>query len=134
MSEELNDKQRRVREILLPDGEPLGEQGHSRRGTIRVMPGGLEAAYALLVILGEFGEAEERIGYPGPFFSFESVDHRRASGVGLREESHSGEPTLDVKIDYVPEITKIKFTPASAPEETDEGTGEPNPQSEDPRR
>jgi hypothetical protein len=28
---------------------------------------------------------------------------------GLRGSSLSGEPTIDVRISYVPEITKIKF-------------------------
>lgn len=111
MSGDLNDVQRRVREILVPGGEPLGEPGRSRTGTIRILPEGLAAAQHLFELLAPLGEAEERSGYRGPFISLESVNPTKPSGVGLRRQSRSGEPTLDVTIDYVPEITKIKFPP-----------------------
>lgn len=112
MKEELSDTQRRVREILVPDGKPLGEQGRSRKGTIRSMPGGLSAAQTLLERFKPLGNIVELESYRGSFISLEPWKlGMKPVGIGLREQARSGEPTLDVRIEYVPEITKIKFIP-----------------------
>lgn len=112
MKGELSDKQRRVREILIPGGKPLGEPGRSRTGTVRSIPGGLPTALALLERFKPLGSIAKMKGYPGTFISLEPWEPgAKPASVGLREQSRSGETTLDVTIEYVPEITKIKFIP-----------------------
>lgn len=97
-------RRRKVREILVPDGRPIGDPGRSRTGTVKVLPGGIEAAGRMLARFEEIGEVEETVGYPGRF-----VDLGGEERIGLRGSSLSGEPTVDVRISYVPEIAKIKF-------------------------
>lgn len=102
----MDERQRRieVRELLLPDGAPIGRLGRSRSGTVRVVSGGLGKAEALFARLQYLGEAEEVPGYPGRFVNFGSEGR-----IGFRMDSRSGEPTMDVKVTYVPEIEKLKF-------------------------
>lgn len=52
----------------------------------------------------ELGKPKEIMHYRGRF-----IDLGEENRVGLRKDSLSGEPTLDVRIIYVPEVTKLKF-------------------------
>ncbi len=88
----------------MPDGSPVGVPGRSRTGTVRVLPGGKEAADEIFARLVEIGDVEEAGRYPGRYVSLGGEER-----AGLRGSSLSGEPTIDVRISYVPEITKIKF-------------------------
>lgn len=51
----------------------------------------------------EIGEPEGTRRYPG-----RSVNLGGGDRAGLRRGSLSGEPTIDVRISYVPEVTKLK--------------------------
>lgn len=105
MDEEIEGRRRRkVRELLAPDGHPIGSPGCSRTGTVRVLPGGVEAAEEMLARFEAVGEAEETERYPGRFVNLGGEER-----IGLRGSSLSGEPTIDVRISYVPEVTKLKF-------------------------
>ncbi len=94
----------RIRELLAPGGSPLGEPGRSRRGDVRVVGGGLEAARKLLDELSALGELTNAASYRGTLISFGGEGR-----IGLREHSKSDEPTMDVQVQCVPEIRKIKF-------------------------
>ena len=95
---------RKVRELLVPGGEPIGEAG--RHPDIRVLPGDIAAAREFLQKFRELGQvvAEAPANYPGEMVLLGSGDR-----VGLRSRSKSGEPTIDVTVEYVPEVRKIKF-------------------------
>lgn len=90
--------------MLLPDGAPIGRLGRSRSGTVRVVEGGFAEANVLFARLQRLGKAEEVPGYPGRFVNFGGEER-----IGLRVDSRSGEPTMDVTVNYVPEIEKLKF-------------------------
>ncbi len=92
----------RIRELLVPGGEPIGEPG--RRPDIRRVPGGLEDAESFFEELKELGEVTGAAEYPGAL-----VRLGDEGNVGLRPASKSGEPTIDVGLECVPEIRKIKF-------------------------
>lgn len=102
MNEE--ERRRRVRELLVPGGEPLGRLGRSRSGTVRAVAGGRAEAEALFAPLKSLGEAEEATGYPGRFVNFGGENR-----IGLRLDSRSGEPTMDVTVTSILEIEKLKF-------------------------
>ncbi|CAN5652589.1 hypothetical protein BH20ACT10_BH20ACT10_25430 [soil metagenome] len=97
-------RRRKVRELLVPDGLPTGSPGRSRIGTVRILPGGVEAAEEFFARFEEIGEVEETGRYPGRFVNLGGGER-----IGLRGSSLSGEPTIDVRISYVPEVTKLKF-------------------------
>jgi hypothetical protein len=97
-------RRRKIRELLTPSDRPIGRPGRSRTGAVRVLPGGKAAAEEMFARLAEIGEVEEAGHYPGRYVSLGGEER-----AGLRGSSLSGEPTLDVRISYVPEITKIKF-------------------------
>jgi hypothetical protein len=98
-SEELR---QRIRELLVPSGETVGEPGRSTG--IRVLPGGFEAAQRLFGELRKLGEVTEAATYSGLLVELGSEGR-----VGLRPASKSGEPTIDVGLQCVPEIRKVKF-------------------------
>ena len=93
---------RRIRELLVPAGEVLGEPG--RRRGVRVAPGGIDAARELFARLAELGAPVDVPGFDGAL-----VDFGEEGRVGLRRRSLSGEPTIDVSVQSVPQIRKIKF-------------------------
>lgn len=97
-----DEKRRRLRELLVPDGEPVGEPG--RRQRVRVVEGGLAAAREWFDSCLQIGEILELESYDGTMLDLGDGDK-----VGLRERSNSGEPTLDVNVKSVPEVTKVKF-------------------------
>lgn len=82
----------------------MGRPGRSRTGTVRVLPGGVEAAEEIFARLAEIGEVEEAGRYPGRYVGFGGEER-----AGLRGSSLSGEPIIDVRISYVPEVTKLEF-------------------------
>jgi hypothetical protein len=86
----------------VPGGEPVGEPG--RRPGIRVLPGGFEAAKGFFGELSKLGEETEADAYSGLLVQLDEEGR-----VGLRPASKSGEPTIDVGLQCVPEIRKIKF-------------------------
>lgn len=93
--------EKRLRELLMPDGKPVGRPGRRRR--VRVVGGGIAAAREIFDGLEDIGVVRETGDYDGVMLDV-------AGGtVGLRERSVSGEPTLDISVQSVPEITKIKF-------------------------
>jgi hypothetical protein len=92
----------RIRELFVPGGEPVGEPG--RRASVRVLPGGIEAAQRFFDELRQLGEETETDAYSGLLVQFGEEGR-----VGLRSVSKSGEPTIDVGLQCVPEIRKIKF-------------------------
>jgi hypothetical protein len=91
-----------IRELLLPNGEPLGEQG--RRWDVRVAEGGLPAAEALMDELMALGDPAHSPNYPGRMVVIPGQGE-----IGLRPISGSGEPTIDVRVKCVSGIRKIKF-------------------------
>ncbi len=93
---------RGIRELLVPAGEALGEPG--RRRGIRVVPGGIHAAGELFARLAELGTLVDVPGFDGAL-----VDFGEEGRVGFRRRSLSGEPTIDVSVQSVPRIRKIKF-------------------------
>jgi hypothetical protein len=93
----------RILELLMPDGAPVGASGH-RRGDIRVVQGSLEAAQEFFDRFRELGEPMHVTNHPGEMIALGGEDR-----VGLRRHSKSGEPTIDVWVQYVLEIRKIKF-------------------------
>ena len=88
----------------MPGGKPVGDPG--RRRGIRLMPGGLDAAREFLRQFEQIGQAEQQAeGYDGVLIHLGGEEW-----VGLRERSRSGEPTIDVQVQWLPErIRKIKF-------------------------
>jgi hypothetical protein len=96
------DLRREIRELLVPDGVPFGEPGRGR--AVRVVQGGLQAAEQLMDELEALGEPSRRGDYDGRM-----VQLGEEGTVGLRHRSKSGEPTLDVQVQCVPEIRKAKF-------------------------
>src|SRR5215218_3824856 len=92
----------RVRELLVPGDDPVGEPG--RRPDVRIVEGGLEAALGLFDQLKEMGEVEKVASYNGHLVGLSSEGR-----VGLRHTSKSGEPTIDIRLECLPEIRKIKF-------------------------
>jgi hypothetical protein len=93
----------RIRELLVPGDEPIGEPG--RRSDIRVVQGDFEVAQGFFGKLEEMGEVENVASYHGRLVRLGSEGR-----VGLRAASKSGEPTLDIALECVPEIRKIKFS------------------------
>jgi hypothetical protein len=96
------DLRREIRELLVPDGVPLGEPGRGR--AVRVVQGGLQAAEQLMDELEALSEPSRRGDYDGRM-----VQLGEEGTVGLRHRFKSGEPTLDVQVQCVPEIRKAKF-------------------------
>ena len=86
----------------MPGGEPIGETG--RRSDIRRVAGGLEEAESFFEELEKLGEVIAAMDHPGAL-----VCLGEEGKVGLRPTSKSGEPTIDVGLECVPEIRKIKF-------------------------
>ncbi len=82
--------------LLMPADDPVGAPG--RRRGIRLMPGGLDAARGFLRQFEEIGRAEEAERYDGVLINLGGEDR-----VGLRERSRSGEPTIDVQVQWLPE-------------------------------
>ena len=91
----------RIRELLVPGGEPIGEPGER---LIRRVPDDVDEAESLFLKLSELGELAEKPGHPGQL-----VQLGDEGTVGFRRTSKSGEPTIDVGLECVPEIRKIKF-------------------------
>jgi hypothetical protein len=100
MAEELRQK---LRAILVPDNIPVGELGRSRRGDTRVMQGSFEEAQEFFQQLAELGEPVHTATHP------KLISIGSEGTVGLRRRAKSGEPTIDVGLQCVPEIRKIKF-------------------------
>ena len=81
----------------------MGDPG-SRPG-IRMMPGGLEDARKFLQQFEKIGQVEQVEGYDGVLINLGGNDR-----VGVREKSRSGEPMVDVQVQWLPErLRKIKF-------------------------
>jgi hypothetical protein len=93
----------KIFEILVPEGQLIG-QGSRRRGEIRVIEGSLTEAQELFEKLKELGKRAYAPNYPG-----ELAVLGAEGTVGLRCKSKSGEPTIDVGLQCVPQIRKIKF-------------------------
>jgi len=90
-------------DLLQPEGERIGEPGSDPK--IRKLPGGGAAAEDMFDKLAEGGKDVTPAGHPGKL-----VQLPDGSYVGLRPDSKSGPPTVDVKIPGV-EIQKLKFLP-----------------------
>jgi hypothetical protein len=88
----------------MPGGEPVGEPGRSRVGGVRVVQGSLETAQEFFDKFRELGEPVNEARFSGELLAL--GDEGR---VGLRRRSKSGEPTITVGLECVPEIRKIKF-------------------------
>lgn len=101
------EKADRLRELLIPGGEPVGSPGSGWR--VRVVDGGLPAARDMFEGCKELGEVLKMERYDGIMLDLGNGDR-----VGIREVSGSGEPTLDIRVQSMPdihsEIRKIKFT------------------------
>jgi hypothetical protein len=88
-------------EILQPNDEPIGQPGTSPG--IRELPGSEAEAENLYGRLSAGGEEVQPPGYPG-----RAVELPDGGFVGLRLESKSGGPAIDVNIPGI-EITRIHF-------------------------
>jgi hypothetical protein len=94
---------RRIREVLVPGGSPLGRPG--RNTGIREVQGDLQTAREVFDKLEELGVVVNKPTYPGNM-----VRQGSEGNAGLRPISkHGGPPTIDVKLDCVPGMRKIKF-------------------------
>jgi hypothetical protein len=93
----------RILELLMPGGEPVGEPSH-RRSDFRVVQGSLDAAEVYFDRFRDLGEPMNAPNYPGELIALGGENR-----VGLRQRSKSGEPTMDVWVQYIPEIRKITF-------------------------
>lgn len=89
------------KEILNPDGEPIGEPGNGRR--VRILNGGDKAARRLYKQLGRGGKSDTPPNYPG-----EGTRLPNGDWIGYRPSSKSKLPTVDVKVEGV-DFTKIHF-------------------------
>lgn len=109
MSLEPDEAYRRAKKILLPDGAPIGRAGKRKNEKIRRVEGGEARAREMFDIFRRLGEPVEDPDYDG-----EAVRLPRIGRVGLRKESRSGEPTIDIyaKIEGV-SIDKLKFVETS---------------------
>jgi hypothetical protein len=96
------DLRREIRELLVPDGTLIGDPG--RRRGVRVVQGGLRVAGELMGELEALGEPTHKEDYDGRM-----VQLSEEGAVGLRRRSKSGEPTMDVQVQWVSEIRKVKF-------------------------
>lgn len=67
------------------------------------MQGSFEEAQEFFGKIAELGEPVQNVNHPRLF----SVGSEGT--VGLRRRSRSGEPTIDVGLQCVPEVRKIKF-------------------------
>jgi hypothetical protein len=88
-------------EILQPSGDAIGEPGSSPG--IWELPGGEREAEELYRQLSAEGEEVQPTGYPG-----RAVELPDGGFVGLRLESKSGGPAIDINIPGV-DITRIHF-------------------------
>ena len=88
-------------DILIPNGKPLGTDGS--KPSIREIPGGQKEADDFFDDLSAGGKPVTQPTYPGKM-----VDLPGGGRVGLRPNSKSGKPTIDVDIPGIP-IKKIKF-------------------------
>jgi len=95
--------QQRILELLLPDGDTIGAPGH-RRSEFRQIQGSLEDAQELFDKFRGLGQPMNKECYPGEMIALGGENI-----VGFRRRSKSGEPTIDVSVQYVPAIRKIKF-------------------------
>jgi len=86
----------------MPGGNPLGMPGPGRK--VREVPGGKKEAEKTFDDLKKGGTKNTPAGYPG-----QGYDLSGGGWVGLRPNSKSGEPTIDVNVPDIP-IRKIKFT------------------------
>ncbi len=102
MSDEPEVRQR-ILELLMPEGQPVGEPGH-RRTDYRMVQGSVETAQEFFDKLRELGEPLHKDRYPGEMVALGDDDI-----VGLRRHSKSSEPTIDVGLQWLPDIRKIKF-------------------------
>ncbi len=93
-------------DILMPDGQPVGERGN-RKGDVRNLPGGKAAAEELFDRLTKDGTPDTSTTYPG-------VRRRTREGkfIGYRETSTSGSPAIDI-IDLGLKIKKLHFPRSS---------------------
>lgn len=94
-------EQRSPAEILQPNGDAIGEPGSSPG--IRELSGGEREAEELYEQLSAEGEEVQPSGYPG-----RAVELPDGGFVGLRLESKSGGPAIDVNISGI-DITRIHF-------------------------
>jgi hypothetical protein len=92
-----------ILELLMPSGDSVGESGH-RRCDIRQVQGSLKDAREFFDRLRELGEPMHIRSYPG-----EIITLGGETRVGFRRHSKSGEPTIDVWVQYIPGVRKIKF-------------------------
>jgi hypothetical protein len=101
---EQQELRRRIRELLVPGGEPIGEPSQSPG--IQRVHGDLATAQSYYDRLKEMGEMEQVSSYPGGWM----VRLGNEGRVGLRPVSRSGgPPAIDVGLQCVPEIRRIKF-------------------------
>jgi hypothetical protein len=97
------ERRKKIGELLMPGGRPVGDPG--RRPGVRLLPGGPEEAREFLRRFDQLGQPERVEGYDGTLINLGGKDR-----VGLRERSRSGEPTVDVQVQWLPErLRKIKF-------------------------
>jgi hypothetical protein len=85
----------------MPGGNPVGEEG--TRPDIRELPGGQSGAESMFNELSKGGTPNTPPNYPGT-----GTNVPGGGWVGLRPESKSGPPTIDVNIPGVP-IDKINL-------------------------
>lgn len=93
-----------AKEILLPGGKPLGRPARGK--DVREVSGGLLAAQEMFDKFSKLGRLIDDPRHPGKEVIIPTIGR-----IGLRVDSRSGEPTIDVNviIDGV-KISKIKFT------------------------
>ncbi len=95
------EKPKEPKDILNPNGNPIGQQG--KRPEIRIEKGGDKAAKELYDKLSKGGKPDTPPRYQG-----EGTRLPNGDWVGYRLESRSGSPTVDVNIDGVT-FDKIHF-------------------------
>lgn len=88
-------------DVLMPDGQPIGSPGTDE--TIREVPGGAEAAEDIFFRLARGGTDITPEGHNGILVSLPGGGH-----VGIRPQSKSGDPAVDVNLPGIP-FEKMHF-------------------------
>lgn len=91
-----------ISDLLMPGGIPVGNPGKQRH--VRELPGGLQGAEDFFDELTKGGKPNTPQNYPGT-----GMDVPGDGWIGLRPNSKSGPPTIDLDLPLDIPFDKLKF-------------------------
>ena len=94
----------RIRELLMPGGEILGEPPRRRESRIRRVRGGVEDARQLFEQLAGLGQDAPTPEHPGRRIEIPGIGF-----VSYRPVSKTGPPTIDIRFNIISELENVKF-------------------------